>query len=58
VGGARERHFDGTSSKPQKLPENAQTPTTPAPAFFAGDRVHVIPVLVRDAVLSVIRYTD
>jgi len=27
VGGTRERCFDGTNSKPQKLPENAQTPT-------------------------------
>jgi hypothetical protein len=27
VGGTRERHFDGTSFKPRKLPENAQTPT-------------------------------
>jgi len=27
VGGTRQRHFDGTSSKPRKLPENAQTPT-------------------------------
>ena len=28
VGGTRQRHFDGTSFKPQKLPENAQTPTS------------------------------
>ena len=27
VGGMRQRHFDGTHSKPRKLPENAQTPT-------------------------------
>ena len=27
VGGTRERHFDGTSLKPRKLLENAQTPT-------------------------------
>src|SRR5687768_13146460 len=28
VGGTRGRHFDGTNSKPRKLPENAQTPTS------------------------------
>src|SRR5215207_4874042 len=28
VGGTRQRHFAGTSSKPHKLPENAQTPTS------------------------------
>jgi hypothetical protein len=28
VGGTRERRFAGTSLKPQKLPENAQTPTS------------------------------
>jgi len=28
VGGRRQRHFDGTSLEPQKLPENAQTPTS------------------------------
>jgi hypothetical protein len=28
VGGTRERHFDGTSFKPRKRPENAQTPTS------------------------------
>ena len=28
VGGTRERHFDGTSFKPRKVPENAQTPTS------------------------------
>jgi len=27
VGGTRQRHFAGTNSKPQKLPENAATPT-------------------------------
>jgi hypothetical protein len=27
VGGTRQRHFNGTNSKPRKLPENAQTPT-------------------------------
>ena len=40
VGGTRQRHFDGTNFKPHKLPENAQSPTTLVPAFFAGDRVH------------------
>ena len=33
VGGTRQRHFDGTRSKPRKLPENAPTPTTMAPAL-------------------------
>ncbi len=33
VGGRRQRHFDGASSKPRKLPENAATPTR---------RVHVV----------------
>jgi len=28
VGGTRQRHFAGTNSKPRKLPENAQTPTS------------------------------
>ena len=42
VGGTREHHFDGTNSKPYKLLENAQTPTTMAPALFAGDRVHAV----------------
>jgi len=42
VGGTRERCFAGTSSQPRKLPENAQTPTTMAPAYFAGDRVHAV----------------
>ncbi len=28
VGEMRQRHFDGTSSKPRKRPENAQTPTS------------------------------
>ena len=42
VGGTRERHFDGTHFKPHKMLENAQTPTTMAPAFFAGVRVHAL----------------
>jgi len=42
VGGTRQRHFDGISFKPRKLPENAATPTTPAPAHFAGVRVHAV----------------
>jgi len=40
VGETRQRHFDGTHFKPRKVPENAQTPTTP------------VPVLFRDAVLG------
>ncbi len=27
VGGTRQHHFDGTNSKPRKLPKNAATPT-------------------------------
>jgi hypothetical protein len=42
VGGMRQRHFDGTNFKPRKLPENAQTPTTPAPTHFVGVRVHAV----------------
>ena len=43
VGGTRERCFVGTNFEPPKVPENAQTPTTMAPAYFAGDRVHYYP---------------
>jgi len=42
VGGTRERHFDGANLKPRKLLENAQTPTTIAPADYAGVRVHAV----------------
>ena len=42
VGGTRQRHFDGTRLKPRKLLENAQTPTTLAPAYVAGVRVHAV----------------
>src|SRR5687767_12175697 len=34
--------FAGTSFKPRKLPGNAVTPITMAPALFAGDRVHTV----------------
>jgi len=44
VGGTRQRHFDGTSFKPRKLLENAQTPTT-TPALACG--ASVAPVLYR-----------
>ena len=36
VGGRRQRHFAGTNSKPHKLPENAQTPTSRVHALLAG----------------------
>jgi len=36
VGGMRQRHFDGTDSKPRKLLENAQTPTSRVHAVLAG----------------------
>ena len=39
-------HFNGTHSKPHKLPENAQTPTSMAPAGFAGDRAGSAPAFV------------
>jgi len=42
LGLKRQRHFAGTNFKPRKVPENAQTPTTMAPAHFAGDRVHAV----------------
>jgi hypothetical protein len=42
AGGTRQRHFAGTNSKPHKPPENAATPTTMAPALFAGDRVRAL----------------
>ncbi len=38
----RQRRFDGTGFEPKKLLENAQTPTTIAPALFAGGRVHAV----------------
>ncbi len=36
VGGTRQRHFDGINSKPQKLLENAQTPTRRVHAVLGG----------------------
>jgi len=36
VGGTRQRHFDGTNSKPRKLPENAATPTSRVHAVLGG----------------------
>ena len=36
VGGTRQRHFDGTNSKPRNLPENAQTPTSRVHALLGG----------------------
>ncbi len=36
VGGTRQRRFAGTRSKPRKLPENAQTPTSRVHAVFGG----------------------
>jgi len=35
VGGTRQRHFDGTSFKLRKLPENAATPTRRVHAVLA-----------------------
>ena len=58
MGGTGQRHFDGTNSKPRKLPENVHavptgsSPTTRASTYVVGERVHIIPVLVRDAVLG------
>jgi hypothetical protein len=42
VGGTRERHFDGTNSKPRKLPENAQTPTSRVHALLGGKALGAI----------------
>ena len=42
VGRTRQYHFAGINSKPRNLPENAATPTTMAPALFAGVRVHAV----------------
>jgi len=36
VGGLRKRHFDGANSKPRKLLENAQTPTSRVHAVLGG----------------------
>jgi hypothetical protein len=36
VGGTRQRHFDGTSLKPHKPPENAATPTSRVHAVLGG----------------------
>ena len=36
VGGTRECHFAGINSKPRKLPEIAQTPTTMVSVLFRG----------------------
>lgn len=36
VGGTRQRHFDGTNSKPRKPLENAQTPTSRVHAVLGG----------------------
>jgi hypothetical protein len=36
VGGTRQRHFDGTSFEPRKLPENAATPTSRVHAVLGG----------------------
>jgi len=35
VGGIRQCHFDGTSLKPRKLPENAANPTSRVHAMLA-----------------------
>ena len=35
VGGTSERHFDGANSKPRKMLENAQTPTSRVHAVLA-----------------------
>jgi len=42
VGGMRYRCFDGADSKPRKRLENALTPTTMAPTYVVGDRVHAV----------------
>src|SRR5215217_6403264 len=60
--GTRQHHFDVINLKPRNLPENAQTPSTPAldlpskscgasvaPMLF-GDRVHVADPALRGCV--------
>src|SRR5215208_4378054 len=41
VGGTRQRHFDGTSFKPRKVPKNAQTPTTMVSVPFRGSGAYL-----------------
>ena len=36
VGGTRQRHFTGTNSKPRKVLENAQTPTSRVHALLGA----------------------
>ena len=44
VGGTRSRHFDGTSFKPRKLPENAQSPTSRVHAVLGGAQGVALPI--------------
>ncbi|HET8671070.1 MAG TPA: hypothetical protein VFM05_10715, partial [Candidatus Saccharimonadales bacterium] len=43
VGGTRQRHFDGTNLKSQKLPENTQTPTRPLHVVLGGGAEVIMP---------------
>src|SRR3990172_2836897 len=36
VGGTRQRYFDGTNSKPRKVPKNAATPTSRVHALLGA----------------------
>ena len=65
VGGTRQRHFAGTNSKPRKVPENAQNPTSRVhavlgafsdaiPSFRVNCRsIHKIKVLLQHYVLRI-----
>jgi len=50
VGGMRQCHFDGTSLEPQKLPENAQTPTRRVHAVLASRLLYTSLLLLPDLV--------
>jgi hypothetical protein len=48
VGGTRQRYFAGTNSKPRKLLENAQTPTSRVHAVLGGFHERKTPSLKQD----------
>jgi hypothetical protein len=53
VGGTRQRRFDGTSFEPQKLPENAQTPTRRVHAVLGAFYPEIIPNLSDSSMLFI-----
>ena len=52
VGGTRERRFAGTNLEPNKLPENAQTPTRRVHAVLGGFIGPVLQILSKNLFLS------